>query len=573
MDRPAAPTFNAARFRLGEVLISRALISETQLQQALAMQKSTGRKLGRALVDLKLVTEAQIGAVVADQMGLEFVDLAQRELDPVTVKLLPEVRARRFRALVIGRLPGGALEVGLVDPSDMVAFDALSRLLGTTVQPAVVAEDALLAAIDRIYQRSEEISSLARELAADVGEGVLNLDSLETSSAAEEAPVVRLLHSIFQTAVARDVSDIHIEPQERQLQIRFRIDGVMQVQSAPDPRIAGAVVQRLKLMSSLDISEKRMPQDGRFRLTVGPTVLDVRISTLPTQYGEAVVMRLLTQHADRMRLGVLGIPEPILKRLRAALASPAGMVLVTGPTGSGKTTTLYAALSELNTPATKIITVEDPVEYRLPGLTQVQVNEKIDLSFSRVLRSCLRQDPDVILVGEMRDQETAEIGLRAALTGHLVLSTLHTNDAAGTPMRLRDMGLAPYMVALGLRLVIAQRLVRTICPNCRVPAEPAAHEREWLGADLRDAHGRYTAFRGAGCSQCHDSGHRGRMAVYELVEMTPALVHLANQDDQPGFVAEARRAFADFTLRRGALALVAEGRTSVAEAMRVSAAD
>ncbi|MDP1901100.1 MAG: ATPase, T2SS/T4P/T4SS family [Rubrivivax sp.] len=578
MDRPAAPAFNATRFRLGEVLVSRGLISESQLQQALATQKTTGRKLGRALTDLKLVTEAQIGGVVADQMGLEFIDLAQRDLDPATVKLLPEARARRFRALVIGRRPAG-LEVGLVDPSDMVAFDALSRLLGTTVHPAVVAEDALLAAIDRIYQRSEEISGLARELAADMGEGVLSLASLETSSGAEEAPVVRLLHSLFQTAVARDVSDIHIEPQERQLQIRFRIDGVMQVQSAPDPRIAAAVVQRLKLMSNLDISEKRLPQDGRFRMTVGHTVLDVRISTLPTQYGEAVVMRLLAQNTERMKLAALGIPEPILKRLRAALASPAGMVLVTGPTGSGKTTTLYAALAELNTPETKIITVEDPVEYRLPGLTQVQINDKIDLSFSRVLRSCLRQDPDVILVGEMRDQETAEIGLRAALTGHLVLSTLHTNDSAGTPMRLRDMGIAPYMVALGLRLVLAQRLVRTICPNCRVPAEPPAHEREWLGEDLKDTSGpssgtgagKYTAFRGTGCSQCHDSGYRGRMAVYEMLEMTPALVHLANRDDPAGFMAEARRAFADFTLRRGALALVAEGRTTVAEAMRVGA--
>ncbi len=569
MDRPAAPAFNATRFRLGEVLISRGLITEVQLEQALAAQKASGRKLGRALTDLKLVTEDQIAAVIADQMGLEFVDLAQRDLDVATVKLLPEARARRFRALVIGRR-GNGLEVGLVDPSDMVAFDALSRLLGTAVHPAVVAEDALLSAIDRIYQRREEISGLARELAADVGDGALSLAALETSSGAEEAPVVRLLHSIFQSAVARDVSDIHIEPQERQLQIRFRIDGVMQVQSAPDPRIAGAVVQRLKLMSSLDISEKRLPQDGRFRLTVGHTVLDVRISTMPTQFGESVVMRLLAQNTERMKLGSIGIPEPILKRLRAALASPSGMVLVTGPTGSGKTTTLYAALAELNTPETKIITAEDPVEFRLPGLTQVQINDKVDLTFARVLRSCLRQDPDVILVGEMRDQETAEIGLRAALTGHLVLSTLHTNDAASTPMRLRDMGLAPYMVALGLRLVIAQRLLRTICPNCRVPSEPAPHEREWLGDDLKDHSGRYTAFRGAGCSQCHDSGLRGRTAVYEMLEMTPTLVHLANQDNPAGFVAEARRAFADFTLRRGALALAAEGRTTVAEAMRIS---
>ncbi len=574
MDRPAVAAFNPTRFRLGEVLVSRGLVNEEQLQQALAAQKASGRKLGRALTDLKFVSEAQIGQVVAEQMGLEFIDLAQRELDPATVKLLPEARARRFRAIVLGRRDRGkehGLEVGLVDPSDMVTFDALSRQLATTIFPCVVAEEALLHSIDRIYQRGEEISGYARELAADIGEGVLSLAQLETSSAAEEAPVVRLLHSIFQSAVSREASDIHIEPQERQLQIRFRIDGIMQVQSAPDHRIAGAVVQRLKLMSSLDISEKRLPQDGRFRVTVSGAVVDVRISTLPSQYGESVVMRLLAQNTERMKLSAIGIPPAILKRLRAALHGSSGMVLVTGPTGSGKTTTLYAALSELNTPQTKIITAEDPVEYRLPGLTQVQINDKVDLTFARVLRSCLRQDPDVILVGEMRDQETAEIGLRAALTGHLVLSTLHTNDAASTPLRLRDMGLAPYMVALGLRLVLAQRLVRLVCANCRVPHEPAPHESEWLGEDLRDGQGRYTAFRGTGCSQCHDSGYRGRMAVYEMLEMTPALVHLANQEDPSAFSAEARRVFADFTLRRSALALVAEGRTTVAEAMRVGA--
>ncbi len=570
MDRPAAAAFNPTRFRLGEVLVSRDLITSEQLKEALASQKATGRKLGRALTDLKLVSEAQIGQVVAEQMGLEFVDLAQRDLDPTIVKLLPEARARRFRAIVLARDAAG-LTVGLVDPSDMVTFDALSRLLAMPVRPAVVAEELLLQTIDRIYQRGEEISGFARELAADIGDGVLSLASLETSSGAEEAPVVRLLHSIFQSAVAREVSDIHFEPQERQLQIRFRIDGVMRVQSAPDPRIAGAVVQRLKLMSSLDISEKRLPQDGRFRLTVSGQVLDVRISTLPSQYGESVVMRLLTQNTDRMKLGSIGMPAPILARLRAALAAPSGMVLVTGPTGSGKTTTLYSALAELNTPQTKIITAEDPVEYRLPGLTQVQINDKVDLSFARVLRSCLRQDPDVILVGEMRDQETAEIGLRAALTGHLVLSTLHTNDAASTPLRLRDMGLKPYMVALGLRLVLAQRLVRLVCANCRVPEEPAPHQREWLGDELRDTQGRYTAYRGTGCNQCHDSGYRGRTAVYEMLEMTPELVHLANQEDPSTFVEHARRDFAAFTLRRHALALVAEGRTSVAEAMRVGA--
>ena len=463
------------------------------------------------------------------------------------------------------------LEIGMVDPTDMVAFDQLARQLRVQLVPCVVAEGALLGAIEHVYQRKEEMASFARDVVADVGDDVLNLSGLETNASADDAPVVKLINSIFEAATQREASDIHIEPQERALQIRFRIDGVMQVQSTPDARIASAVVQRLKLMSSLDISEKRLPQDGRFRVKVGATTLDVRISTLPTQHGESVVMRLLVQDASRNRLDAIGIPPAILKRLRAALTSTSGMVLVTGPTGSGKTTTLYAALAELNSPDVKIITVEDPVEYRLPGLNQVQVNDKVDLTFSRVLRSCLRQDPDVILVGEMRDQETAEIGLRAALTGHLVLSTLHTTSAASTPMRLRDMGIPSYMVALGVRLVLAQRLVRVICAACKTDAEVATHEQEWLGVDLVTPGDSYKAYKGAGCPACHKSGYSGRTAVYEMVEMTPELVHLANSDDPAGFNAAAERHFAKFTLRNHVLQLVAEGRTTLAEAMRVGA--
>ena len=562
MDRPTAAVFNPRRFRLGEVLVSKGLLTDAQLTQALDLQKTSGRKLGRALTDLNLVSEAQIGEVVADQLGVRFVDLAKVELDPELVGRLPEGQARRYRAIVVGRHADG-LEVGMVDPADMAAFEQISRVLRTTVVPCVVAESELLGAIEHVYQRREEMANFARDVVADVGEDVVNLSGLESSASADDAPVVKLINSIFEAATQRGASDIHIEPQERALTIRFRVDGVMQVQSTSDARIAGA------LMSSLDISEKRLPQDGRFRAKVGATTLDVRISTLPTQHGESVVMRLLVQDASRSRLDALGIPVPILKRLRASITASSGMVLVTGPTGSGKTTTLYAIMAELNSPETKIITVEDPVEYRLPGLNQVQVNDKVDLTFSRVLRACLRQDPDVILVGEMRDQETAEIGLRAALTGHLVLSTLHTNTAAGTPMRLRDMGIAPYMVALGVRLVLAQRLVRLVCQACRVEAEIAPHELEWLGADGPQREAGYKAYRGAGCPACHKSGYSGRIAVYEMIEMTPELVHLANSDDPAGFNAAAERAFADFTLRASVLQLVASGQTTLAEAMRV----
>ncbi len=568
----APAVFNPQKFRLGEVMLKRGMIDATQLREALEQQRKTGRKLGRVLTDLKLVTELQICEVIADQLKISYIDLFQRELDPDLVRRLPEGMARRLRALVLAPLSGG-LEVGMVDPADMMAYDQLGRTLQTTIYPVVVTEEALLAKIERIYQRGEEISGLAKEVVADVGEGVLSLSALDGAEAsAEDAPIVRLLQSIFQAAVARDVSDIHIEPQERKLQIRFRIDGVMQIQSTPDSRIASAVVQRLKLMSALDISERRLPQDGRFRMKVGSTMVDVRISTLPTQYGEAVVMRLLVQHPERMQLDALHIPPPILKRLRATLAGTSGMVLVTGPTGSGKTTTLYAALAELNKPDTKIITVEDPVEYRIPGLNQVQVNDKVDLTFSRILRSCLRQDPDVLLVGEMRDLETAEIGLRASLTGHLVLSTLHTNDAPSTPLRLRDMGIPAYMVALGLRLVIAQRLAREICLHCRSERSPLAHEREWLlDSGEGGLPGDTTAyFHGTGCGHCHETGYKGRVAVYEMLEMTPELMHLANQDNPSAFSQEARRTFAEFSLRRSAMNLVREGRTTLSEAMRIS---
>jgi MSHA biogenesis protein MshE len=569
MDRPAAASFNPKLFRLGEVLVSRGLIDNAQLAKALEAQKSSGRKLGRALTDLKYVTEAQIAEVVADQLGLRFEDLGRTEVDLQLVARLPEVQARRYRAIPL-RETGAAIEVGMVDPADGVSIDQISRALKAVVAPVVVTEGALLTCIERTYQRREEMATFAREVVADIGDGVVSLSGLETKATADDAPVVKLINSIFEAAVSRHASDVHIEPQERSLQIRYRVDGVMQLQSAPDARIAGAVVQRLKLMCNLDISEKRLPQDGRFRVKTGSTTVDIRLSTLPTQFGESVVMRLLVQDPSRLRLDALDLPAPIRARLRAALASTSGMVLVTGPTGSGKTSTLYAALAELNTPDVKIITVEDPVEYRLAGLNQVQVNDKVDLSFSRVLRACLRQDPDIILVGEMRDQETAEIGLRAALTGHLVLSTLHTTSAAAAPMRLRDMGIAPYMVAMGVRLVLAQRLVRTICGDCRTAAEPAAHELEWLGEDAPD--GRYACWRGAGCPACHQTGFTGRIAVFEMVEMTPAMVHLANAGDPTAFAAHAAREFGQFTLRRAALDLVAAGRTTLSEAMQVGAA-
>ncbi|MBZ0133145.1 MAG: GspE/PulE family protein, partial [Rhodocyclaceae bacterium] len=456
------------KFRLGEILVQQKLLSEEQLQAALGEQKKTGRKLGRVFVDKGFVTEEQISEAIARQINAPYINLKYFNIKPAAVRLLPEAQARRFRALVLEERDN-AIRVGFADPTDLFAYDEVARILKREIELAVVTESQLLETVDRVYQRTEEITGLAKELTAELGEGIVDLGALALTPGLEEAPVVKLLQSVFEAATQVRASDIHIEPQERSLVIRFRIDGVMHVQTEADMKIASALVLRLKLMSGLDISEKRLPQDGRFNVKVKNAAIDVRISTMPTQYGESVVMRLLNQGSGMLRLEHLGMPPGILERLREAIHRSSGMVLVTGPTGSGKTTTLYAALAEINTTEKKIITVEDPVEYRLSGINQVQVNDKIELSFERVLRSALRQDPDVILVGEMRDQITAEIGLRAAITGHMVLSTLHTNDAASTPIRLLDMGVPRYMVAMSLQMVIAQRLVRVICEHCARP--------------------------------------------------------------------------------------------------------
>ncbi|MDI6749860.1 MAG: GspE/PulE family protein [Rhodocyclaceae bacterium] len=558
------------KIRLGDLLIKQGLLTPDELDRALKEQQITGRKLGRVIVDAGLVTEEAIARALARQLGAEYVDLRDFQPRPELVKLLPEAQARRFRALVLDE-KNGLLRVGMSDPTDLVAFDEIARLVKRDIDLAVVAEGQLLPLLDRVYRRTEEIAGLAKDLTQELGDIPVEFGALfGTAPGAEDAPVVRLLQTVFEEAHKLKASDIHVEPQEKSLVIRFRIDGVLHVQTEADVKIASAVVLRLKLMSGLDISEKRLPQDGRFAIKVRGVIVDVRISTMPTQYGEAVVMRLLSQDTGLLNLDKLAMPPRVLARFRHAIHRPSGIVLVTGPTGSGKTTTLYAALNELNCPEKKIITVEDPVEYRLPGLNQVQVHEKIDLTFSRVLRTALRHDPDIILVGEMRDQETAEIGMRAAMTGHLVLSTLHTNDALSTPIRLLDMGVPNYMVALSIQLVLAQRLVRVVCPNCSAPYQPEPHEREWLRYELGDRVDDFRYVRGRGCIHCGNSGYQGRQAVYEFLEMTNALVEAANHGDPADFMRLGREQMAGETLRRDAVRLVTEGRTTIEEAMRVA---
>jgi len=557
------------KVRLGEILVQQKLLSEEQLGMALAEQKRSGRKLGRVFVVNGFVTEEQISGALARQLDIPYINLKFYNTNSDVVRLLPETQARRFRALVLEERRETVL-VGVSDPTDLFAYDEIARLLKKPVELAVVNETEVLQAIDRIYRRTGEITGLARELEQDLGDAFVDFGALAANPGLEEAPVVKLLQSVFDDATQVRASDIHIEPQDGRLQIRFRIDGVLHLQTEADIKIATPLALRLKLMADLDISEKRLPQDGRFAVKVRQQRIDVRISTMPTQYGESVVMRLLNQGGTTLRLDAIGMPPRLVERFRAIVQRPNGLVLVTGPTGSGKTTTLYSALSELNSVEKKLITVEDPVEYRLSGINQVQVNDKIELNFARVLRSALRQDPDIVLVGEMRDQETAQIGLRAAMTGHLVLSTLHTNDAMSTPLRLMDMGVPRYMVGSSLQAVLAQRLVRVICESCTQPYTPSPTEHEWLRLELADKvdMGRY--FHGKGCSHCNGMGYRGRTGVYELLEMTGAVVDAANDPDPGHFLKVAQSQMAGMTLRRHAVQLVVQGRTTVAEAMRIS---
>lgn len=560
-----APAGRPEKLRLGDVLVEQRLISQEQLQQTLALQHQTGKKVGRLLIESGVITEELLADALARQLRIPYVNLKTFPFRGDMVKLLPESAARRFRALVLED-KGDNLLVAMSDPLDLFAYDEITRQLKRNISIAAVPESQLALACDRLYRRTEEISGLARALEKDLGEAV-DFGELSASAGAEGAPVVRLLQSLFEDATQVGASDIHIEPQESSLQIRVRVDGVLQTQTQAEKRIGAALAQRIKLMAGLDISEKRLPQDGRFSVRVKDRTIDVRLSTMPSSHGESVVMRLLSLDGGVRNLAGIGMPPAMLQRFKQRLARTSGLILVTGPTGSGKSTTLYASLAELNSTEFKIITVEDPVEYRLDGITQVQVNDKIDLTFAKVLRSTLRQDPDVILVGEMRDAETAEIGLRAAITGHLVLSTLHTRDAASTPFRLLDMGVPPFMVATSLQVVIAQRLVRLNCDVCAEPQEPSVQEAAWL-ADMPGA-GQLVAKRGRGCSACNGTGYVGRQGVYEMLEMDAELTQLASRSDPAGFLRAARASMEGHTLSHHALELVRQGRTSLAEAMRV----
>ncbi|QYK13318.1 Flp pilus assembly complex ATPase component TadA [Shewanella rhizosphaerae] len=558
------------KMRLGDLLVQEAIISEAQLGQALAEQRNTGKKLGRTLIDLSCITEEQLLKFLSQQLNIPFLDISRRAIPPQVVNLLPEVQARRYRALAVED-NGDHVLVAMSDPADLQAMDNIEVLLAPkAIKIAVVTETQLLEAFDNLYRRTGEIAQIAGKLEEEyAADDQFDLASLTDADSDNETTVVKLLQSIFEDAVQMRASDIHIEPGDKVLRIRQRIDGQLQENTLQEVNIASALVLRLKLMAGLDISEKRLPQDGRFHMEIKGHKIDVRMSTMPIYHGESVVMRLLDQSAGLLTLDETGMPAEMLARVRRQIKRPHGMLLVTGPTGSGKTTTLYGVLSELNTADRKIITVEDPVEYQLPRINQVQVNHKIGLDFSNVLRTTLRQDPDIIMVGEMRDQETVEIGLRGALTGHFVLSTLHTNDAVTSALRLLDMGAASYLVASALRVIIAQRLVRRVCHKCAQPYDASAADQAWLssisGRDFSQAKFRI----GTGCQSCNGSGYRGRIGVFEILELDEKMID-AMRSGNPQAFAQAAYQSPNFTpLAESALNYLAEGMTTMEEVAKL----
>jgi len=565
--------------RLGDLLVNEGLITQENLQRALVEQKGSNEKLGSILVRLGLIQEDQLIGFLSRQYGIPSITLSQLDIDPDVVKLVPAQIAKKYEVLPVKRT-GNALTLAMADPTNVFALDDVAFMTNLQVLPVVASQGAIRQAIERLYEPqasafSDVITALEGEVPdvelVEGGEDVApsKVDIFELKDASEEAPVVKLVNLILTDAIRRGASDIHLEPYEKVFRVRYRIDGVLQEMMAPPKRLEAALLSRVKIMSNLDIAERRLPQDGRIKIRYSSREIDLRVSTLPTIFGEKIVMRILDKEALTLDLAKLGFDDWSMENFKKVIHQPYGMVLITGPTGSGKTTTLYSAVHTINSPDINIMTAEDPVEYNLKGINQVQVNEEIGRTFAAVLRSFLRQDPDVILVGETRDLETAQIAIRAALTGHLVFSTLHTNDAPGTIARLQDMGIPPFLVASSILLVLAQRLARRVCKECREPYEvdeesltPYGHVPQGLG--------KVTLYKGKGCQACNFTGMKGRTAIYEVMpissEMRELILRGANSTELRDLATQQGMK----TLRQAGLLKVLEGAATAEEILRVT---
>jgi type IV pilus assembly protein PilB len=565
--------------RLGEILIKDSLISTDQLKQALDYQKKNGGRLGTCLVKMGLVNDDDITAVLSRQYGVPSINLKFYEVDPSVIKLVPQETAIRYQIVPLSRV-GSTLTIAMTDPTNVFAMDDIKFMTGFNVEPVVASETAISEAIHKLYgdiESVEQLDKVMKDLAGDEGALELTAEEAETmdleqlEKAAEEAPIIRLCNLILTDAVKRGASDIHLEPYEKEFRVRFRIDGVLQGVMTPPLKLKDAITSRVKIMSKLDISEKRLPQDGRIMIKYSKDgkrkELDFRVSTVPTLFGEKIVLRLLDKENLRLDMTKLGFESESLERFEKAILKPYGMVLVTGPTGSGKTNTLYSSVARLNTPETNIMTAEDPVEFQLPGINQVQMKEQIGLNFASALRAFLRQDPNIILVGEIRDFETAEIAVKAALTGHLVLSTLHTNDAPSTISRLMNMGIEPFLVATSVNLIGAQRLVRRICSGCKEPLQMQPQALLDAGYTEEEAH-KTTIYHGSGCATCNNTGYKGRVGLYEVMDITDELRELILVGASAIELKKKALDSGMITLRRSGLIKVAAGLTTMEEVLR-----
>jgi type IV pilus assembly protein PilB len=552
-----------SKLRLGDILKEMNLVSEEQVEAALARQKDTHKRLGQLLIDDGVLSELELARALAAKFGVNYLDLSEAPFDAAATSYIDEKLARRYGAVPVRFLDDDTLLVAMVDPQNLLILQDLEIITGFTIQPAIASEEDVYSAIAKIYRDRPEVDESPEDSVAEAAVS-------DIRDATEEAPIIKLVNSIIAQSVDDAASDIHFEPQAKELMIRFRVDGVLhEIMSIPR-RMQAGVISRLKIMAELDIAERRVPQDGRIGLVVGGKPIDMRVATLPTVYGEKIVMRLLDKSNVMLDLEDLGFAEKALKRFQRSLSRPYGTILVTGPTGSGKSTTLYAALNILNAPEKNIITVEDPVEYRLTGINQVQVNVRAGMTFAAALRSILRCDPDIVMVGEIRDRETAQIAVESALTGHLVLSTLHTNDAPGALSRLTEMGIEPFLTSSAVDCVLAQRLARRLCPVCK---EPYTATKEMLRkndfppevSDKDDV----VLYRAKGCTRCNNTGYKGRLGLYEVMIVSEAIRRLTVERKSADEISRVAAAEGMKFLREDGIDKVLLGMTSVEEIARV----
>ena len=564
--------------RLGDLLVAEGLITEAQLKQALGDQKGKTDKLGSILVKLGFITEEQLIGFLSRQYGIPSITLNRVEIDAETIRLVPTAIALKYEVLPVKRI-GGTLTLAMADPTNVFAVDDIAFMTNLQILPVVAPQAAIRKGIEKYYEApSSSMSDMLSEITAEVGnvevvEGSedesAKVDIFELKESSEEAPVVKLVNMVLVDAIRKGASDLHWEPYDKVFRIRFRIDGVLHEMLAPPKRLEPAIISRLKIMANLDISERRVPQDGRIKLRYGQREIDFRVSVLPTIFGEKVVLRILDKDSLQLDLTKLGFDTWSYEKFNHAIRQPYGMVLITGPTGSGKTTTLYSAISTINSPEHNIMTAEDPVEYNLKGVNQVQVNDNVGRTFAAVLRSFLRQDPDVILVGETRDLETAQISIRAALTSHLVFTTLHTNDCPSTVARLFDMGIHPFLLSSALLVVLAQRLGRRICRDCRQPIEGKEEDLVPYG-HVPLGVGPTTLYRGKGCPTCNFTGMKGRVAIYEVMPITDTLRDMILKSAATAELRQQAQRDGMKTLRQAGLMKVLEGTTTVEEVLRVT---